>query len=72
VIAVLDSVVAGAVAAIAALGLGAGTAVAVVVGIVTFAITVAAFVAFAVWAISQLRRRIVVRFPKPPNNRADR
>jgi hypothetical protein len=65
VIAVLDSVIAGAVAAIGALGLGAGTAGAVAVGIVAFVLTLAAFVAFAVWAVGRMRRRIVVRFPTP-------
>jgi hypothetical protein len=63
VIAVLDSVIAGAVAAIGALGLGAGTAGAVAVGIVAFVLTLAAFVAFAVSAVGRMRRRIVVRFP---------
>jgi hypothetical protein len=65
VIAVLDSVIAGAVAAIGALGLGAGTAGAVAVGIVAFVLTLVAFVAFAVWAVGRMRRRIVVRFPTP-------
>ena len=65
VIAVLDSVIAGAVAAIAALGLGAGTAGAVAVGIVSFALTLAGFVAFAVRAIGRMRRNIVARFPTP-------
>jgi hypothetical protein len=63
VIAVLDSVIAGATAAIAALGLGTGTAAAVGVGIACFALTLAGFVAFAVWAVSGMRRRMVSRFP---------
>jgi hypothetical protein len=65
VIAVLDCVIAGAVAAIAALGLGAGTAGAVAVGIVSFALTLAGFVTFAVWAVGRMRRNIVARFPTP-------
>jgi hypothetical protein len=65
VIAVLDSVVAGAVAAIAALGLGAGTASAAAVGIGVFALTLAAFVVYAVVAVGAMRRNIVVRFPTP-------
>jgi hypothetical protein len=64
VIAVLDSVVSGATAAIAALGLGAGTAISVAVGVVVSALTLAAFVAFAVWAVGKRRNR-VVRFPTP-------
>ena len=63
VIAVLDSVIAGATAAIAALGLGAGTGAAVGVGIVGFSLTLAGFVAFAVWAVGGMRRRMVSRFP---------
>lgn len=62
VIAVLDSVIAGAIAAIAALGLGAGTAGSVVAGVIAFALTL---VGFAVWAVGTMRRRIVVRFPSP-------
>jgi hypothetical protein len=63
VIAVLDSVIAGATAAIAALGLGAGTGAAVGAGIVGFSLTLAGFVAFAVWAVGGMRRRMVSRFP---------
>jgi hypothetical protein len=63
VIAVLDSVVAGATAAIAALGLGVGTAGSVAVGIGAFALTLAGFIAFAVWSVGGMRRKMVSRFP---------
>ena len=65
VIAVLDSVVAGAIAAIAALALGAGTAASVGIGIAFFVLTLAVFVAVAVLLVNYFRRRIVVRFPTP-------
>jgi len=65
VVAVLDSVVAGAIAAIAVLGLGGGTALAVAVGIATFVLTLVGFTAFAVLAITRIRANIVVRFPSP-------
>lgn len=68
VVAVLDSVVAGAVVAIAALALGAGTAGTVVVGIAGFAVTLAGFVAFAVRTVGRMRANIVVRFPTPPEH----
>jgi hypothetical protein len=65
VIAVLDAVVAGAIGAIAALGLGSGTALAVVVGAAVFAVVLAGFAVFAFWAITYFRRAVVVRFPTP-------
>jgi hypothetical protein len=65
VVAVLDSVVAGATAAIAAVALDAGTAVAVVVGIGGFALTLGGFVSFALWSVKRMRSNIVVRFPTP-------
>ena len=68
VVAVLDSVVAGAVVAIAALALGAGTASTVMVGVAGFAVTLAGFVAFAVRTVGRMRANIVVRFPTPPEH----
>ncbi len=65
VVAVLDSVVAGAIAAVAALGLEAETAVAVAVGVAMFLVTLAAFTASGVWTVGLLRRNLVVRFPTP-------
>ena len=66
VVAVLDSVVAGATAAVAGLGFGLETAGAVVLGAVTFVAALGAFVAFGVRAISAYQRDLVVRFPSPP------
>jgi len=65
VIAVLDSVVAGAIAAIAALALGAGTAATVGIGIAIFVLTLAAFMAMGAWLVSLVRRNVVIRFPTP-------
>jgi hypothetical protein len=42
-----------------------GTGWTVAIGAATFLIMLAAFAAFAVWAISVMRDRIVVRFPSP-------
>jgi hypothetical protein len=67
VIAVLDAVVAGAIAAIAALGLGAGTALAVVSGVLVFVVVLTGFAAFAVWAVTQFRGTLEIRFPTPPD-----
>jgi hypothetical protein len=65
VIAVLDSVVAGAIAAIAALALGAGTAASVAIGIAIFALALAAFLVSAAWLVSLVRRNVVIVFPTP-------
>jgi hypothetical protein len=65
VVAVLDSVVAGATAAVAALALGTGTAVTVAVGIGVFALTLAGFVGLSAWMFGQMSGNIVVRFPTP-------
>ena len=67
VIAVLDAVVAGAIAAIAALGLGAGPALAVVTGVLVFVVVLAGFAAFAVWAVTTFRGTLDIRFPSPPD-----
>jgi hypothetical protein len=62
-IAVLDAVVAGATAGIAALGLDLGVAGSLAVGSVAFLLTLAGFVAFGIWTIHAYRRDLVVRFP---------
>ena len=64
-VSVLDSVVAGAIGAIAALALGAGTAVALIVAAVLFCAALAGFAALAVWSIETSRRTFVVQFPPP-------
>lgn len=63
VVAVLDSVVAGATAAIVALSLGGGIAVEVVAGAVTFAVVLGVFIAYAVRSIGSAQRSLEVRFP---------
>jgi hypothetical protein len=65
VVAMLDSVIAGAIAGITAHALDAGTGSTVAIGAITFVITLAAFAAFAVWTISGMRAPNVVRFPSP-------
>lgn len=65
VVAVLNSVVAGAVAGIAGLGLELATGVSLVLGAVAFLISLAAFIVVGVRAIAAYRRNMVVRFPTP-------
>jgi hypothetical protein len=65
VVAVLDAVVAGAIAAIAALGLDLGTAAAIAVGVLAFLVTLACFIAWAVRSIARYRGEMVARFPSP-------
>lgn len=65
-IAVLDSVVAGATAGIAGLGLDLGTGVVIGIGAAVFAITLAAFVAYGISSIRDYQRSLAVRFPTPP------
>ena len=62
-VAVLDSVVAGATAAIGTLALGGSTGVVLLVGAVVFAATLAAFGLLAARTVAAGRRRLVVRFP---------
>jgi hypothetical protein len=64
-IAVLDAVVAGATAGIAALGLDSGIAGALAAGAAAFVVALAGFVAFGLWTIRAYRRDLVVRFPSP-------
>jgi hypothetical protein len=63
VVAVLDAVVAGAIAAIAGLGLELGTAASIALGIAAFAVTLGAFGVWAVRTIMRYRATMVVRFP---------
>ena len=65
VIAVLDAVVAGAIAGIAMIGLDAGTAPTIVLGIVVFLVTTVGFGAWGVRSIMRYRSEMVVRFPSP-------
>jgi len=65
VVAVIDSVVVGAIAAIAAIGLDLGTAVAVSVGAVAFAASLAAFAAFGRREIMKVRAGVETLFPTP-------
>jgi len=63
VVAVLDSVVAGAIAGIAGLAGGAGTGLALGLGGITFLVCLAGFAVVARRSIAASRRMIVVRFP---------
>jgi hypothetical protein len=66
VVAVLDCVVAGATAAIAALGLDLGTGASLAVGVAAFGVTLLIFVVYAVRTVAAYQRSRVVRFPTPP------
>ena len=65
VVAVLNSVIAGAIAGIGALGLELATGVSLVLGAVAFLVSLAAFIVVGVRAIAAYRRNMVVRFPTP-------
>jgi len=65
VVAVLDSVVAGAITGIAALASGAGTGLTLGLGAAAFVVCLAGFAAVARRSIAASRRMIVVRFPSP-------
>jgi hypothetical protein len=65
-IAVVDSVVAGAIAGIAAVGLDLSTAAALGLGAVAFVASLGVFVGFAVRTIASYRRSLDARFPTPP------
>jgi hypothetical protein len=68
-VAVLDSVVAGATVGIAALGLDLGAAASIAIGAVGFALTLAAFVIYGIRTIREYQRDLVVRFPTPSGDR---
>jgi hypothetical protein len=65
VVAVVASVVAGAIAGIAGLGLELGTGWSLAVGGLAFAVSFAAFVAWARHEITRHAAQLVVRFPSP-------
>jgi hypothetical protein len=67
VVAVLNSVVAGAAAGIAVLGADLGAGASVAVGVVAFGLTLGGFVVFGVHTIRGFRHRLVARFPTPPS-----
>ena len=64
VVAVVDSVVAGAIVGIAAFGLDLGTGWSVALGGIAFAVSLAAFVLWAEHEIARHTARLVVRFPE--------
>jgi hypothetical protein len=66
VVAVLNSVVAGAVAGIAGLGLELGTGASIAIGAAAFLISLAGYLAYGLRAIAAYRRNLVARFPTPP------
>jgi hypothetical protein len=65
VVAVIDSVVAGAIVGIAALGLDLGTGWSLGLGALGFALSLAIFVVWAERAIARYVSMLVVRFPPP-------
>src|SRR5262245_34785874 len=65
VVAVVDSVVAGAIAGIAGIGLDLGTAGALILGIVFFLISLGGFVAWAMRITARYRTEIDSLFPSP-------
>lgn len=67
VVGVVDSVVAGAIAGIAALELGTGWSLAS--GGLAFSCSLAGFIAFARWRIARITTRIESRFPAPSSDR---
>jgi len=67
-VAVVDSVVAGAAAGIATVGLDADTWAALALGGLVFVLSLAVFAAFAVRTIAAHARTLVVRFPTPPED----
>ena len=66
VVAIIDSVVAGAIAGVAAIGLDLGTAAALVLGAASFLLSASLFVAYGQRAIARGRAELDPRFPSPP------
>jgi hypothetical protein len=64
VVAVLDSVVAGAIGGVATLAAGGDTAVTLITGLLVFALTLAGFAALARRTMAVSERSLVVRFPR--------
>jgi hypothetical protein len=69
VVAVIDSVVAGAIAGIAGIGLDLGTAAALILGIAFFLLSLAGFAAWAMRIVARYRTEIESLFPSPRSNR---
>lgn len=69
-ISVLNSVLAGAIAALAVLQVGGGTLPAIGAAVVAFALAMGAFLAYARRQISGVRREFVPRFPTRPGSDA--
>src|SRR5262249_11657286 len=65
VVAVIDSVVAGAIAGIAGIGLDLGTAAALLLGILFFLVSLAGFVMWAIRILARYRTEIDSLFPSP-------
>lgn len=70
IVAVIDSVVAGAIAGIAGIGLDFGAAGVLTLGATFFLISLAGFVAWATRAIAHYRTHIEPLFPSPPGRDA--
>jgi hypothetical protein len=66
VVAVVNSVVAGATAAAAAIGLDLGLAGCIAVGVAFFVLSLAAFALWARRAVPKLEDQVDTRFPSPP------
>ena len=71
VVAVIDSVVAGGIGGIAAIGLGLGSAAAVCIGGVLFLVSLAGFFAWGRREITRGREAFDPLFPTPPNGGVD-
>ena len=69
VIAVLSAVVAGATGGIAAIGLGASTTTTITVAMACFAVALLTFILFARHWVAIYRDSMVVRFPRPKEER---
>lgn len=70
VVAVIDSVVAGAIAGIAGIGLDLGTAGALLLGVAFFVISLAGFVLWAMRIIARYRTEMESAFPTPISQRS--
>ncbi len=64
VVAVLDSVVAGAIGSVATLAAGGGTTATLTIGPLVFALTLAGFAALARRTMAAGEKALVVRFPR--------
>ena len=69
-VSVIDSVLVGAIAALAVLQLGAGTPLAVAISVVGFLLSMAAFLAYARRQIRGVQDALIPRFPSAPADTA--